>query len=349
MGEHLNFGPYGAEATHNVTIHTGSFRQLKKRSKSQFYLTSRLERGITGHLQKRCMQGEDNSCRQIEDLGSLNKHADMIPSLPIIDDLPGATKLTDVVSLPTEIAKKPIETVEDYFGGDSNDLLENIKKFGLDKMHDLFEEIEEATSFRFNKTMNIEFEGNFDGSHSSKERMQIGEDLAKYISLPNITLINTYAKANLDIGVGVTFNIVGAADKIFGGDVSEGLKGAFEDSIEDLYVQAEAVEDLHIRLQAEIQGSAGAYVVCLVWFYPDPGAYSCTVSPVIQNNVYAYDVLENQEDEGDKNNPQNPEDDKKKKGKHLGDWPGKLRSLGNLKENVAYGDLTLLSIYKVFY
>ncbi|KAF2687671.1 hypothetical protein K458DRAFT_401146 [Lentithecium fluviatile CBS 122367] len=195
-----------------------------------------------------------------------------------IDDITGpiTTPIEDSKEKIEDDVKDKIDDTVDEFKDFGEELVHDLEEFGIDKMHDMLEKIEEATSFRFNMSDNISFDGNFDGGHGSKEG--------------RIELIDAYANVDLEVGVGMAFSIVGAADALIDGDSMDGVDDTLKKSLTDLYVQVEAVEDLDIRLQGEVVGKMGASASCSVWIFPDPGAFACQAGPIIGNNLCQYPV-----------------------------------------------------------
>jgi hypothetical protein len=265
--QHLNFGPYEAETAHTVTIHTSSLRQLKKRHEDRrFYVTHRLRRGL---------EEVDGGISQSEGERAVNGPDDIFPTKPIDDILPTSVlgDFTSAIgSVPTSIA---------------GDIGEDIKKFGSEKMHELLKKIEEKTAFKLNKTANIDFDVNWDDINGTeKHRLPLTDEIGKFIAMPQVNLVNTFANVNLDVSVGMSFNIAGAADMLLEGEDMSGTDNIFSKALQDLYVQVETVEDVRLGLQAEFLGKVGAVGFCLVWFYPVPGSWSCSAGPIIGMRLY---------------------------------------------------------------
>ncbi|KAF2876586.1 hypothetical protein BDV95DRAFT_231205 [Massariosphaeria phaeospora] len=196
------FGPYEADTAKRVQVLTGPLRQLKKRdSEQKYYVTPRIKRGIHELVKKR----STDSTNELPGL-------DIIPTgiLPSnIPDFTSAIPGLDPTSLP-----------------------------GVGDIFDTLSTFAEATGWHLNKTMNIRVEKNFDGTdgseHSRIELTKGFREAVPDVSIPKVTLVDTYAKMDLDITVGMSWNIKNSYEHITTDNVEEGLGGLFHDNLQDL-------------------------------------------------------------------------------------------------------------------
>ncbi|KAL5448745.1 hypothetical protein PMIN07_000620 [Paraphaeosphaeria minitans] len=264
----LSFGPYEAEAAHSVTILTGSLASLKQRHPdSRFYLTQRLNAGISERLSKR------------EDPLSETKET-----------------LEDGDELPEKI-ENPIDP-DDLDADKIIDEVKNLTMDGLGKVLDGLEKI----GFSFTIPMPIDFEGNLNQTtHPGREMTYGSDENRKPITTthghgepwPNITLVDSYAKVHLEVRAVISFNIKGATDLLQDGG-EDGFDSSMtnmfgENSMADFYVEVEAMEDLAIRLQAELAGTVGFLGFCIVFLYPY-GTFGCSAGPLIDDDALQWDV-----------------------------------------------------------
>lgn len=273
--EDLSFGPYEAEAAHKVTITTGSFESLKKRHSAEpFYLTPRTNMSALRRLLK----------RQLDDpIPGLKNPIEEIPNK--IDD--------PTEDLPDKI-QKPIEDIPDKAGNKVEELNKNLEEAGSEWLHGMLEKLEDKLAFNFNKTVNIDFDANYNKTtlEAKNDRQKVNDpgDNPLVAALPKVTLIDSYASVHLAVTVVVTFGIKDAVKQLEDEDMGESLKKMFEDSLENMYVEVETTDDFHVQLQAEIVQSYGGSAFCQMFLFPEPGVWGCSVGPSKNKQLIQWDT-----------------------------------------------------------
>ncbi|KAF2733755.1 hypothetical protein EJ04DRAFT_577445 [Polyplosphaeria fusca] len=221
--QHKRFGKHETETGTSVEFHHGSHKNIKKRDPRSFYLTQKYH----GNL-RRSQAGSPID-------GIKNPLSKIIPGIknPLSDhDGEG-----DPISKLKSVFKSAISDVE-FFA-------QKLPEYGLKLSHELLQELEKLTNWEFHTGFHIKMHKNL----NHKQRVDVTEGLHNVTTLiPTITFVDTWAKIDMAVNVGVNFEI---------------------------YLELDNEDDVDVSFQMEVVLTVTSLVFCAVYLWPIPGVWDC--------------------------------------------------------------------------